>query len=346
MKVLLTGVAGFIGFHAAKLLMDCGFDVVGIDNLNDNAGDRQLKLDRLAQLGVLSGAGRTGDGETQFNFELVDICDKDSLGKIFEANRFDAVIHLAAQAGVHYSLQNPDAYIQSNLVGFGNILDSCREFEVGHLVYASSSSVYGNSTTVPFLEDQVDYRPTSLYAATKQSNEHMAYAYSHVYGIRTTGLRFFTVYGPWGRMDMAYTLFAESMLTGQTIKVFNYGNQYRDFTYIDDVAMIFPEIINKENWNDKNDVLANIYNIGNSSPVQLMDFIKTLEKILGVEAEKELVAGVKVDVERTYADVRRAAEAFGFSPSCDLETGLQVFVDWYREYRQQAEPKSVQAQLG
>ena len=333
MKVLITGMAGFIGFHTARLLIANGIQVVGIDNLNDNIGDRQLKLHRLGQLGVNISDAESIHRAHGCEFQIADISSSAEVDKVFDSNEFDAVLHFAAQAGVRYSLKDPAAYIQSNLVGFGNIMEACRTFGVRHIVYASSSSIYGNSAEVPFAEGNVDYRPVSVYAATKQSNEHLAYAYSHIYGIRTTGLRFFTVYGPWGREDMAYTIFAESMLAGKPIKIFNHGTQSRDFTYIDDVVDILPAILSKTDWRDPLLVPANVYNIGSSSPVQFMDFIETLEQVLGVKAEKQLVDGLSVDVDRTYADSSKAAEAFGFKPSCDLNSGLKEFVKWYTEYR-------------
>ena len=345
MKVLITGIAGFIGFHTAKVLRSAGYGIVGVDDLNDNMGSGKLKTDRLEQLGVVSNGESFTSNDEGLVFYKVDISEADQLSQVFYSHGFDAVIHLAAQAGVRYSLEEPQACIKSNLIGFSNVLEACRRFEIGHLIYASSSSVYGNSTEVPFREVEVDYSPISLYAATKQSNEHMAYSYSHIYGMRTTGLRFFTVYGPWGRKDMAYTLFAERMLAGLVIKVFNYGDQYRDFTYIDDVTKVFPAILQKKNWEDSQTAPASVFNIGNSSPVQLLDFIRTLENVLGVKARKELVEGLKVDVVRTYADIGSARKAFGFEPTCDLETGLRKFADWYISYRAEDKLTSTQSQL-
>ena len=320
MKVLVTGAAGFIGMHTAERLLARGDEVVGIDNLNDYY-PVSLKEARLARL-IPSSA---------FRFQKMDIADADALMTLFAAERFDAVVHLAAQAGVRYSLQNPQAYIQSNLVGFANVLEACRHHPVGHLVYASSSSVYGGNTKVPFEEsDPVDC-PVSLYAATKKSNELMAYSYSHLYGIPATGLRFFTVYGPWGRPDMAYWGFTEKILAGQPIDVFNHGDMQRDFTYIDDIVEGVVRLIDKT-IPESEAVRHQLFNIGNNQPVQLLAFIEILEQSLGRKASKCFLPMQDGDVPATYADTARLDAWVGFKPCTPLESGLSRFVDWYRAY--------------
>lgn len=332
MKVLVTGAAGFIGFHTAKRLLSHGDEVLGVDNLNDYY-DVRLKEDRLAQLISLPG----------FTFVRADIGHKDSMQEIFSDYTPNRVIHLAAQAGVRYSLVNPYAYVDSNLVGFVNILECCRHNDVEHLVYASSSSVYGANTKLPFsVDDNVDH-PVSLYAATKKANELMAHTYSHLFGLPTTGLRFFTVYGPWGRPDMALFLFTRSILEGKSIDVFNYGNMKRDFTYIDDIVEGVVRVLYRvpepdPSWDAETGSPASskapyrVYNIGNNKPVDLMYFIETLEKCLGKEAKKNLLPMQPGDVPATYADVDALVRDVGFRPDTPIEVGIARFVDWYRGY--------------
>jgi UDP-glucuronate 4-epimerase len=331
-RFLVTGAAGFIGFHTSQRLLARGDVVVGLDNLNDyyNVG---LKRDRLNQLLPNS----------DFSFHKVDLGDRDAVTEVFARGRFDRVIHLAAQAGVRYSLQNPHAYVTSNLVGFLNVLEGCRHADVNHLVYASSSSVYGANQKMPFaVHDSVDH-PLSLYAATKKSNELMAHAYSHLYELPTTGLRFFTVYGPWGRPDMAMWLFAEAILKGRAIDVFNRGNMRRDFTYVDDIVEGVVRVADRiatpdPNWSsmapDPASSLApfRVYNIGNNRPVELMSLIAILEKALGKKAEVNLLPMQSGDVPATYADIDDLTRDVGFRPSTPIEVGVARFVDWYRAY--------------
>lgn len=331
MKVLITGVAGFVGFFLAQRLLAEGEIVYGIDNLNDYY-DVQLKQDRLAQLTPQPG----------FTFQRLDLADRDGLIGLFQAQSFDYVVNMAAQAGVRYSLQNPYAYADSNLSGFVNLLEGCRHTGVKHLVYASSSSVYGANRKVPFaVTDDVD-RPVSLYAATKKANELMAHTYSHLYGLPTTGLRFFTVYGPWGRPDMAYFKFVNAIATGQPIDVYNYGQMKRDFTYIDDiiegvvrVMRHIPEAPNLEaaiasGYNTQ--APYKVYNIGNNNPVELMTFIEVIEQAMGKTAEKNLLPMQPGDVPATYADVDALIQDVGFKPNTSIEDGIGRFVDWYRTY--------------
>lgn len=319
--ILVTGSAGFIGYHLSKKLLDEGFAVVGIDNLNDYY-DVQLKLDRLEQLKPYE----------NYNFVKIDISDKALLEKVFADVKPDIVVNLAAQAGVRYSITNPDAYISSNLVGFFNVLECCRHNMVEHLVYASSSSVYGSNKKVPYsVEDRVD-NPVSLYAATKKSNELMAHAYSKLYGIPATGLRFFTVYGPFGRPDMAYFSFTKKILAGETIKIFNNGDLYRDFTYIDDIIQGMMRIIPNPPMENENGVRYKVYNIGNNKPENLLNFVEILEKCLGRKADKEFLPMQQGDVYQTFADVSELERDFGFKPDTSLEDGLTKFVEWYKEY--------------
>ncbi|MDD4564172.1 MAG: NAD-dependent epimerase [Eubacteriales bacterium] len=318
-RILITGAAGFIGFHLSRALLDKGVSVIGFDNLNDYY-DVKLKEDRLNILNPYE----------MFTFIKGDLSDKSELNNAFEAYKPNIVVNLAAQAGVRYSIENPDVYIQSNITGFFNILECCRHYPVEHLLYASSSSVYGGNKKVPFSEkDSVD-APVSLYAATKKSNELMAYTYSHLYGIPATGLRFFTVYGPWGRPDMAYFSFTKAILDGKPIKVFNHGDMYRDFTYIDDVVEAVERILC--NPPKENDLGAKykVYNIGNSKPEKLMDFIETLEAIIGKKAIKEFYPMQDGDVHRTYADVEELQKDFGFSPATSIRDGLGLFIVWYK----------------
>lgn len=330
--VLVTGVAGFIGYHLSKTLMDNGYKVIGIDNINDYYSTK-LKENRLRLL---------KKNET-FKFFKVNLSLYDNLDEIFMQEKIHVVINLAAQAGVRYSLENPQAYTDSNLKGFVNVLEACRQYNIKHLIYASSSSVYGANVKMPFsTKDEVNH-PVSLYAATKKSNELMAHSYSHLFGIPTTGLRFFTVYGPYGRPDMAYYSFTKNIIEGKTIKIFNEGNMKRDFTYIDDIVDGIVRLIDQppqpnENWDKKNPTPESsyapykIYNIGNNQPVKLMDFIQTLEKHIGVEAKKEFLPMQPGDVEATYADIDDLTEATGFKPTTTIDEGLKKFVDWYKEY--------------
>lgn len=320
-KVLLTGAAGFIGFHLAKRLLELGVSVVGFDNLNDYYAV-SLKESRLGVLRQFE----------KFTFVKGDLADEKAVEALFSKYKPEIVINLAAQAGVRYSIENPSAYVQSNLVGFLNILEGCRHNGVEHLVYASSSSVYGANKKIPFaVEDKVD-KPVSLYAATKKSNELMAYTYSHLYGIPATGLRFFTVYGPYGRPDMAYFSFTDKIMKGEPIKIFNNGDMYRDFTYVDDVVQGIENILNNPPQADEDGVQHKVYNIGNNKPEKLMDFIATLEVCLGREAKKEYLPMQPGDVQRTYADVTDLMKDFDFKPDTSIKTGLTKFVEWYKAY--------------
>ncbi|MCP4983930.1 MAG: NAD-dependent epimerase [Gammaproteobacteria bacterium] len=332
MKILVTGAAGFIGHALAERLCARGDVVIGIDNLNDyyDVGLKQSRLDRLQAL-------------DNFQFVRLDLADKVGLQTLFEKHRFDAVINMAAQAGVRYSLQNPGAYIESNLTGFGNLLEGCREHSIGHLVYASSSSVYGANRKMPLSTlDNVDH-PISLYAATKKANELMAHSYSHLYRLPTTGLRFFTVYGPWGRPDMSPFLFAEAILQGKPIKVFNQGRHKRDFTYIDDIVegvILCLDRIPTANpdWNgldpDPSSSSApwRIYNIGRGEPVELLRYIELLEQVLGKTTSKKLLPAQPGDVEDTFADIDALVADTGYAPGISIEQGLQQFADWYMDY--------------
>ncbi len=333
-SVLVTGAAGFIGFHLSNRLLEDGCHVAGIDNLNDYY-DVRLKEDRLEKLKSFS----------NFSFFRTDISDRESLEKIFGNTRFDAVVNLAAQAGVRYSLENPHAYVNSNLVGFVNLLECCRHNSVKHLVFASSSSVYGANTNMPFsVHDNVDH-PVSLYAASKKANELMAHTYSHLYGMSCTGLRFFTVYGPWGRPDMALFLFTKAILEDRPIKVFNHGKMQRDFTYIDDIVEGIVRVMgrlpepNPEWTGDAPDpgtsyVPYKIYNIGNNNPVELTDFIAAIERNLGKKAKKEFLDLQPGDVPATYANIDDLIKDVGFKPGTSIETGIERFVAWYRDYNQ------------
>ena len=320
-KILVTGAAGFIGFHLSRKLLEQGVRVVGFDNLNDYY-DVNLKYARLDILNEYN----------DFVFVKGDLADKEAIDRLFEENNFDIVVNLAAQAGVRYSIDNPQAYMESNVIGFFNILEACRHNPVEHLLYASSSSVYGNQKKTPFSTDDDVSKPISLYAATKKSNELMAYTYSHLYGIPTTGLRFFTVYGPFGRPDMAYFSFAQKIVKGETIKIFNNGDMYRDFTYIDDIVKGIENMLCNPPEADADGDRATVYNIGNNSPEKLMYFIETLENALGKKAEKEFLPMQPGDVYQTYADVTPLIERFGFKPSTSIEEGLGRFVEWFKEY--------------
>lgn len=332
MKILVTGAAGFIGMHTAHALLRRGDQVVGIDNVNDyyDVGLKRARLDRL---------------NTQANFRFIemDLADRPAMAALFAAEGFERVLHLGAQAGVRYSLVNPNAYVDSNLVGFLTILEGCRQNQIQHLVYASSSSVYGGNTRMPFAEqDNVDH-PVSLYAATKKANELMAHTYSHLYRLPTTGLRFFTVYGPWGRPDMAPFLFTRAILAGQAIDVFNHGQMRRDFTYVDDIVEAVLRVSDRPSAADPaysaenphpaiSDAPYRVFNIGNHQPVALLDFIGCLEKHLGRTAEKRLLPMQPGDVPATYADTSALEKWIDFAPATPLDVGIGHFVDWYRSY--------------
>jgi len=334
MKILVTGAAGFIGFHTCLKLVSQGHEVYAIDNINDYY-DPKLKFDRLNELGFNEAASKLFKNEVQsakFNslrFSRIDLIDYESIDNLFKQEQFEVVCNLAAQAGVRYSIENPKVYIDSNISGFLNILEGCRNHKVKHLVYASSSSVYGENKKVPFeTTDNVDY-PISLYAATKKSNELMAHTYGHLYGLKTTGLRFFTVYGPWGRPDMAYYLFAESILNDKPIKVFNNGDMERDFTYIDDIVKGVTNIIEK-NIDTRNHY--KIYNIGNNKTESLQNFIATIEQAMGKKAIKEMYPMQQGDVPRTFADIDKLINDFGYRPSTLINDGLEKFINWYKKY--------------
>jgi len=320
-KILITGGAGFIGFHLSKRLLENGELVIGIDNLNDYY-EVSLKEARLEILKTYS----------NYEFQKIDIADKAALDALFEKEKPEIVINLAAQAGVRYSIENPQAYVDSNLIGFFNILEACRHYPVKHLLYASSSSVYGNQQKTPFsVEDSVDH-PISLYAATKKSNELMAHAYCHLYQIPCTGLRFFTVYGPYGRPDMACFLFANKIFAGQPIQVFNNGDMYRDFTYVDDIVTGIENMLDHPPMANEAGDCYKVYNIGNNKPVKLLDFIETLENALGKKAEKVFMPMQPGDVYQTYADVEELKKDFDFKPTTSIQEGLESFAQWYREY--------------
>lgn len=318
---LVTGAAGFIGFFLSKALLDKGEQVIGLDNLNDYY-EVSLKESRLAVLKKYE----------NFQFYRADLADKEAVFAIFKQHFPAVVVNLAAQAGVRYSIENPDAYISSNIEGFFHILEACRHYPVEHLVFASSSSVYGGNKKVPFsTEDQVD-KPVSLYAATKKSNELMAYAYSKLYGISLTGLRFFTVYGPMGRPDMAYFKFAKKIMAGEPIQIYNHGDMRRDFTYIDDIVAGIEKILCHPPGKDENGAAYKIYNIGNNKPEKLMDYISVLERCLGKEAKKEFLPMQPGDVYETYADVTDLMRDFDFKPSTTIEEGLSRFAEWFLDY--------------
>jgi UDP-glucuronate 4-epimerase len=331
-KVLVTGAAGFIGYHLSKRLLESGSSAIGIDNLNSyyDVSLKEARLERLKRF-------------ENYSFLKIDISHKEAVEKVFESNQFDVVVNLAAQAGVRYSLENPQAYVDANIVGFVNILECCRHYSVKHLVFASSSSVYGANTKMPFsVHHNVDH-PVSLYAASKKANELMAHTYSHLYGLPCTGLRFFTVYGPWGRPDMALFLFTKAILEEKPIKVFNHGRMQRDFTYIDDIIEGVVRVMGRipkpdPTWSgddpDPGSSYAGykIYNIGNNHPVELMEFIAVIEKVLGKEAKKEFLDLQPGDVPATYADVDDLIRDVGFKPSTPIETGIKRFIEWFKEY--------------
>ncbi|NDI97597.1 NAD-dependent epimerase [Flavobacterium sp. LaA7.5] len=333
MKILVTGAAGFIGYHLSEKLLSLGHTVVGLDNINDYY-DVNLKLARLKQLGIeqveynvlLSGSIHND----KFKFIKLNLEDREAINKLFEKEQFDSICNLAAQAGVRYSIENPHAYIESNIVGFINILEACRNYNVKKIVYASSSSVYGLNDKIPFSTDDSVDNPVSLYAATKKSNELMAHTYSHLFGIKTIGLRFFTVYGPWGRPDMAMFLFTDAVFNDKPINVFNKGNLSRDFTYIDDIVEGVVATLLQEN--DPNAPLYELYNIGNSQPVKLMDFISEIEKVTGKTAAKNYLPMQPGDVEKTWADTSGLEKTFNYKPSTGIDVGVKEFVNWYRAY--------------
>ena len=335
MKILVTGTAGFIGTHLALRLLQRGDEVVGLDNINDYY-DQNVKYGRLQRAGIIDslkegknipyGKLLSSKLYPHYKFIKLNLEDKEAMFELFKTQKFDAVCNLAAQAGVRYSLTNPDAYMYSNIIGFLNILEACRHHEVKNLSYASSSSVYGSNAKLPFsTSDSVDH-PISLYAASKKSNELMAHTYSHLFGIKTTGLRFFTVYGPWGRPDMALFLFTKAALEGKAIDVFNNGDMLRDFTYIDDIVEGVVRVI--DNPND----FYKVYNIGNNNPVKLMDFIEAIENKLGIEIEKNFLPLQAGDVPATYADVSDLVEDLGYKPQTPIQEGIDKFVDWYLEF--------------
>lgn len=349
MKVLITGTAGFIGYHLAERLLKRGDEVVGLDNINDYY-DPEVKYSRLKNHGIDK---EVIEWDTMvqsttlpgYRFIRMNMEDREKMEKLFEEEKFDAVVNLAAQAGVRYSLINPHAYVQSNIVSFVNILEGCRHNKVKHLVYASSSSVYGLNEKMPLsTSDNVDH-PVALYAASKKSNELMAHAYSHLYAMPTTGLRFFTVYGPWGRPDMALYLFTDAMLKGEPIKVFNYGEMVRDFTYVDDIVEGVVRVVDNPpegnpNWSgmtpEPNNSKApfKVYNIGNNNPVKLMDFITAIENELGIEAKKEMMPIQPGDVPATFADVDDLVRDLGYKPETSIEEGIKAFISWFRKYYQ------------
>ena len=332
MKVLVTGAAGFIGFHTAVWLLDSGHSVVGIDNLDDYY-DVQLKRERLKIL----------EEQDNFEFEFLDITNREGMRSLFDQVQFDRVVHMAAQAGVRYSLENPEVYVDTNIAGFLNVLEGCRKYSTQHLVYASSSSVYGSNKRVPFkVTDSVDH-PVSLYGATKRADELMAHAYSHLFGVPSTGLRLFTAYGPWGRPDMAYFLFTKAIFEGKSISLFNRGDMRRDFTYIDDVVEVIGRIVDvipggrEDQTSDpylpcEGSAPFRIYNVGRFETVSLISFIELLEKEIGKEADKELLPMQAGDVQATHADVSRLEEAIGYTPTTSLPEGIKQFVDWFRDY--------------
>lgn len=324
MAILVTGAAGFIGFHVSQALLARGETVVGIDSINDYY-DVNLKHARLAVLAE-------GPHATRFKFERLDICDAPGIDALFPRHDIDRVVHLAAQAGVRYSIENPRAYIESNIVGYFNVLEASRVARVSHFVYASSSSVYGNNKKVPYaVTDSVDH-PVSLYAATKKADELMAHVYSHLHGLPTTGLRFFTVYGPWGRPDMSPFIFAKAIFAGEPVRLFNYGKHSRDFTYIDDIVEGVMRAFDKPPAGEEGSAPYAVYNIGNHRPVNLEDYVKIFERAIGKKANVELAPMQPGDVESTFADITDMQERFGYQPATPIESGVARFIDWYRNY--------------
>ncbi|WP_236017567.1 NAD-dependent epimerase [Roseivirga sp. E12] len=346
-KILITGTAGFIGFHLAKKLLNRGDEVVGLDSINDYY-DLRVKYGRLSETGILKDSieyNKLVQSEyyPKYRFVKLQLEDSENLNKLFEDEKFDKVVNLAAQAGVRYSLENPRAYIDSNIIGFVNLLEACRHNDIKHLSYASSSSVYGLNETMPFSTHHNVDHPISLYAASKKSNELMAHTYSHLFGLPTTGLRFFTVYGPWGRPDMALFLFTEGILKNEAINIFNNGEMSRDFTYIDDIVEGVTRVNDNppegnQSWTGREPDPATskapytIYNIGNNAPVKLMDFISTIERYLGKEAKKNFMPMQPGDVSSTYANVEDLIQNLDYKPSTSLEYGIKKFTEWYREF--------------
>lgn len=351
MRVLVTGAAGFIGFHTVKRLLDRGDTVVGFDIINDYY-DVDLKYARLAQCGIEKGSiflntPIVGTKYPNYTFVQANLEDNEYMKTLFDEYHFDRVVHLAAQAGVRYSLENPKAYIDSNILGTMNILEMCRKFPVDHLVYASSSSVYGSNRNMPFSSSGPVDHPLSLYAASKKSNEMMAHVYSHLFGVPTTGLRFFTVYGPWGRPDMALFIFTKNIMENRPIQVFNNGDMERDFTFVDDIVSGIVAVLDSppqpdESFQDetdpsRSDAPFRVYNIGNGNPVPLMDFIEEIERNLGKEAEKLFLPMQPGDVPKTWADTSKLAEAVGYKPQVDVKEGISRFLDWYRTFYKSSE---------
>ena len=337
MKILVTGAAGFIGFFTSRVLAEKGHDVIGLDNINDYY-DINLKYSRLKELGIEREYAEefnklSSSDKLNFSFVRMNLEDREDLPKLFENEKFDVVCNLAAQAGVRYSLENPNTYVDSNLVGFVNVLECCRHNNIKHLVYASSSSVYGLNEKIPFsTDDNVDH-PISLYAATKKSNELMAHTYSHLFNIPTTGLRFFTVYGPWGRPDMAMFLFTDAIINDRPIKVFNHGKMERDFTYVDDIVEGVIRICeNSTKPRLKNNSPYKVYNIGNNNSVKLMDFIEEIESNLKKVAKKEMLPIQPGDVEKTWADVDQLIKDYDYQPNTPIKEGVKSFIDWFKNY--------------
>ena len=337
MAILVTGAAGFIGYHFVNALLEQGETVIGLDNINSYYNP-QLKFDRLAEAGFpqIAVADNTLIQSTKYpnySFIKTDLTDEEGLEDLFSNHQFEVVCNLAAQAGVRFSIENPKAYVQSNIVGFSNLLECCQKQKIKHLVYASSSSVYGLNSKIPFSTEDDVSQPISPYAASKKSNELMAHVYSYLYDLPTTGLRFFTVYGPWGRPDMAYFLFAKAILNDQPIKVYNHGNMSRDFTYVGDIVKGLVKVIERPPQKTAEAPIPyKIYNIGNNAPVPLMDFITTIENEFGKTAEKIMMPIQPGDVERTYADVANLMQDTGYKPDTDIQTGIKAFVDWYKVY--------------
>jgi UDP-glucuronate 4-epimerase len=340
-KILVTGSAGFIGFHLSERLINEGFYVIGLDSLNDYY-DVGLKIARVSCLQQIKSANSL-KAPSQFTFIKLDLIERDAVMDLFSKERFDFVVHLAAQAGVRYSITNPQAYVNSNLIGFTNLLEACRSFPPRHLLFASSSSVYGLNSKTPFDTSHHTDHPVSLYAATKKANEVIAHSYAHLYGVPMTGLRFFTVYGPWGRPDMAYFSFTQKILKGEPVELFNNGELMRDFTYIDDIVNgivalleMVPEGDPRFDASDPDPSISSapyrLFNIGNNRPVKLMEFVNTLEDVIGIEAKKTFKAMQAGDVYTTYADIKGLSDLVGFKPQTLLRDGLKKFVDWYRDY--------------
>jgi UDP-glucuronate 4-epimerase len=335
-SILVTGAAGFIGMHVVQRLINEGHEVIGLDNINSYY-DTSLKYARLKQLGISQKViyyNKSVKGNHHFSFIELDLNDAGNLMVLFAKCKFDMVINLAAQAGVRHSINNPQDYIASNINGFFNLIEACRSFPIEHFIFASSSSVYGNSKEIPFKTTQQTDAPVSLYAVTKKTNELMAHTYSHLYGIPCTGLRFFTVYGPWGRPDMAYYKFTKAILASEPISLYNHGDLYRDFTYIDDIVESIQRIIQIAPSKNDEGIDYSIMNIGNSNPVLVIDFIKELENILGIESQKELLPMQPGDVYKTYADIEPIIKLTGFSPQTSIREGLKHFVTWYKQYYQ------------